>query len=209
MVKGNDMSNAPTFEQMLKSNMRWRSEYKDVGIELSFHGYVTAAEDKWSHVDHGTWCYYLILNELMFNATDWKKLRFFPNFNDYGHETYDYWNFPDVDFHSGISFYEVNKQYSRTVKRHIEIVKAGCDYNHLWDSEAGYPDNYESVLFDAKHSVSKLLKQFPNVNKCCGWSGIWDSPENFYLAKNGKMVHNSQIKKLKKDNYDGWLPNDK
>lgn len=199
----------PTYEKMLAGNCRWRSDYKDVGIELSFHGYRPPSErEGMFSYGHGTWCYYIMLNELMFDATDWKKLRFFPHFNDdVSFEVYDYYAFPDVEFHGGITFYEVTKHYNKHVKRHIEVVKAGCDYNHLWDGERGYPDTYESVLFDAERSVCELLKQFPNINYRCGYSGIWDSPSEFFKAKNGRWIHKSRIDELKNLDYmKSWLP---
>lgn len=198
----------PSYEKMLEGNTRWVVPYKDVSIELSFHGYRPPEEREYRGYGHGTWCYYISLNELMFNAMDWKQLRFFPRFDDrMSFETYDYYAFPDVDFHGGITFYEVSKHYNKHVKRHIEVVKAGCDYNHLWDGEAGYPDDYDSVLFDAKHSVDKLLRQFPNINCRCAYCGIWDSPDQFYKAKNGSWIHKSQLEELQKHEFmKTWLP---
>lgn len=199
------MSNAPTIEQYLKGNVRWRETYKGIGIELSFHGYTKAGETPYEDITHGTWCYYLLLNELMFRPEDWEQMLFTPYISDFGRETYDYYNFPDVDFHSGITFYEVTDYYDGKVKRRVNTIKVGCDYNHLWDREAGYPDNYDSVLFDAKRSVSKLLERFPDVNKRCSYSGIWDRPEKFYTAKGGMTVHESYEEKLREDGWENWL----
>lgn len=186
----------PTYEEMLKGCVRWSSRYKDVGIELTFHGYYP------EHGMKGIWCYYLVLNEEMFYEDDWKKLVMPVREDD--PRFHNYYEFPDVDFHAGITFYEIT---SHTAKdgRSISVIKAGCDYGHLWDEERGYPDNYDSVLFDAKRSVSKLLELFPNRRMRCAWSGKWDEPDMFYESANGN-VHKSFLEKMKESNYPNWLP---
>lgn len=198
----------PTYEQALKSTMQWRSEHNGVNILLSFHGYIDPKERQEKGYDsygHGIWCYYLLLDERMFEKSDWKKLCFKPKKTEYG-LNYDYHRFPDVNFHGGITFYEVDEHYDHKTSKTFKSVKAGCDYNHLWDHEGGYSDNYDSVLYDAQRSVFRLLKQFPNINRCCKYSGIWDKSDNFYVAKNETLVHVSQIQKLKADNWETWLP---
>ncbi len=185
----------PTYEEALKGTMQWRDNYKDIGILLSFHGY---REGEFQSA--GTWCYYLLIDERMFNSKDWKKMWFKPVMYDWG-MSHEYHHFPDVDFHGGITFYEQGKQYDHKTGKKFKTLKVGCDYAHLWDSERGYPDYYDSVLFDAKHSVTKLLEFFPDVKWRCAYSGIWDDKENFYVAKNGKRIHNS----MKDDiTWDDW-----
>jgi len=195
----------PTYEEMLSGNTRWRSEHEGVGIELSFHGYLPREKREYYDYGHGTWCYYLILDERMFYPKDWKKLCLKATKGKYGLD-YNYYRFPEVEFHCGITFYEVNKHYDHKTGEDYRTVKAGCDYNHLWDKEAGYNDTYESVLFDAKYSARKLLQLFPEVKRRCKYSGIWDDAENFYLAKNGCLVHNTMQDKLREDNWEAWLP---
>jgi hypothetical protein len=185
----------PTYEEALKGTIQWRSDYKDIGILLSFHGYREG-----EHYGQGTWCYYLLIDERMFNSKDWKKMWFKPVMYDWG-MSHEYHHFPDVDFHGGITFYEQGEQYDRKTGKKFKTLKVGCDYAHLWDSERGYPDYYDSVLFDAKHSVSVLLNHFPDVKWKCAYSGIWDDKKNFYVAKNGKRIHNS----MKDDiTWDDW-----
>ena len=176
----------PTYDEALNGTIQWRSEYKDIGILLSFHGY---REDAGYHSE-GTWCYYLLLDERMFKPEDWKKMWFKPKKTEYGLD-HQYHRFPDVDFHCGITFYEQGVTYDRKTYKKIKTLKVGCDYAHYWDLERGYPDHYDSVLFDAKHSVSVLLNHFPDVKWKCAYSGIWDVQENFYVAKNGKTIHNT------------------
>ena len=73
---------------------------------------------------------------------------------------------------------------------------------HRADLPAEKPDlSAESVLFDAKHSVTKLLEFFPDVKWRCAYSGIWDDKENFYVAKNGKRIHNTMADSI---TWDEW-----
>lgn len=192
----------PTYDEILNGGtIQWRSTYKNVNILLAFHGYCKKYGD--SLFDSpGTWCYYLLLDEMMFYQQDWDALYLEPEVTDWGLR-YHYENLPDFDFHGGITFYEVDKYYNRKEKMYLNTIKVGCDYAHLWDSEAGYPDTYDTVLYDAKNTVDRLLEHFPNVRWKCGWSGIWDVPENFYIAKNGMTVHNSQKDKIE---YEQWMP---
>ena len=181
----------PTYEEALNGTIQWRSEYKDIGILLSFHGYREGRE----YHSEGIWTYYLLLDERMFQPEDWKKMWF--KTKNYDH----YHRFPDVDFHCGITFYEQGVTYDRKTYKKIKTLKVGCDYAHYWDLERGYPDHYDSVLFDAKHSVSVLLNHFPDVKWKCAYSGIWDVQENFYVAKNGKTIHNSMKDSIE---WDDW-----
>lgn len=189
----------PSYEQFLKGVTRWSEQHEGVTIELSFHPYQP------EHHMMGTWCYYLLLPEQMFQPKDFKRLVCSQKTYDWG-KSYDYYKFPDLDFHCGITFYEITKVWDKHQNKYMRVIKVGCDYNHLWDNEAGYTDDYDSVLFDAKYSVRKLLDMFPNMNKRCFYCGIWDSPENFYVAKNGALVHNSQKDKLIEDRWTQWLP---
>lgn len=186
----------PDYKQMLKGATRWVERYKGITIELSFHGYDP------DHNVHGIWCYYLLLDEQMFSPEDWAKLLCDRKENGY----YDYMNFPDVSFHGGITFYNVDTYWDRNQNKEFRMIKAGCDYNHLWDSENGYQDNFESVMFDAKYSVSKLLEQFPVHKIRCSWSGIWSYPDEVYETVKGNFARKEFIDKFRQDGYIGWYP---
>lgn len=51
--------------------------------------------------------------------------------------------------------------------------KIGCDYNHLWDEEMGYPDTLSSVKNDAEGTVNEFLEQNTDFHIRCSYSGIW------------------------------------
>lgn len=73
--------------------------------------------------------------------------------------TYDYRNcsLANLDWHGGITY------YSETTHNNGEyvLVKAGCDYQHLYDNETyGMDDCGESIL---ENDGSKILKQFKQM----------------------------------------------
>lgn len=192
----------PTYEEMLNGNVRWREKHRDIHIELSFHGY-----SRGEFPSMGTWCYYLLLDQRMFNADDWNMLVMEKKIVEpYGHISYNYYKFPDVEFHGGITFYEITEHWDNKKRETYNVIKVGCDYNHYWDGERGYPDTYDSVLRDAKDSVDELLDLVNITKLCCAWSGIWDDANMFYEAINGKMVHKSMLDDLKQRDYGEWLP---
>jgi len=193
----------PSHDDFLDCSARWRGEHSGIAYELSWHG-------RSEHNPTGTWCYYLLLTEQQFSPEDWKRLRleredkqFFggPNW----HRHFDYDSFPDLKAHGGWTWGEMTVFLGRDGKEY-EHVKVGCDYAHLWDREAGYPDTRSSVEFDAKQSIDILTRMFPNRRERCGYCGMYDESSQFYTAINGARVHQSQIGKLRETGWEKWLP---
>lgn len=195
----------PDYKTLLKSATTWREEHRGVSIQLSHHGYRDGTEYEGASPEPGTWCYYLLLTEQMFRPEDWAKLVCAERETDWG-RTYDYENFPDVDFHGGITFYEINIGWDKHQKRKVQTIKAGCDYNHSWDCDGGYWHNYDAVLGDAKASVDSLIEQFPGRLERCGYCGLWDEPSEFYTARNGRRIHKSQQAEFSEERWAMWLP---
>lgn len=190
----------PTYSELLSGATRWIFRDLEIPYELAFHGYSEDAR----FPSAGTWCYYLLLAEQQFLPEDWAKLCFEPEIRNWG-QTYPYHQFPDIDFHGGVTFYEIKEVWDKQLAKKMRVVKVGCDYNHLWDSERGYPDTLENVKLDAQRSVRELLDLFPNRNKRCEYSGRWDAASEFYTAKNGRTVHNSFAATFE-DGWDSWRP---
>lgn len=179
----------PDYKRLLKGVTTWRENYRGVAISLSHHGYMDGTEYPGAQAQPGTWCYYLHLMEEMFRPEDWSEMWVDEVSRDWG-ISYAYENFPDVDFHGGITFYERNNDgWDKAKKQRIGRIKVGCDYAHLWNSEMGYPDTYESVLMDAKRTVDELLELFPDRRTRCEYSGVWGEADEFYKAANGRTVH--------------------
>lgn len=191
----------PDYETLLHGATTWYETYRDIQIELSFHRYRSEGP-----VPHpGTWCYYLRLVECAFSPEDWRKLVVPSDVHDFG-VSYDYYKFPDLDFYGGVTFYKMHEGFDRLHKRPCQLIKVGCDYAHLWDMERGYPDDYESVLRDAKRSVDVLLEMFPDIHTLCAYSGLWDVDANFYVARNGKKVHKNYAEKIAERGDSPWSP---
>lgn len=188
----------PSHEDFLAASCKWHGEHKGIRYELNWHG-------RSDYSPQGTWCWYIMVTSEQFYTEDWLKLRLdkkdaqmFGGGSWHRHWSYD--SFPDLDAHGGWTWGEQSTYLGRDGKEH-EHVKVGCDYQHLWDRERGYPDSRSSVEFDVKQSIDKLVAMFPKRRERCGYSGMHDDSEQFYTAKNGARVHKSQQDKLRND---GW-----
>jgi hypothetical protein len=194
----------PSLEDFLQSSARWIGDHKGIRYELSWHGLS-------EYNEQGTWCWYLHLFSEQFNANDWAKLRLDredkqmlgPNW----HRHYNYDGFPDLDAHGGWTFGELDIYLGKDGKEY-EHVKIGCDYAHLWDRENGYWQGREAIEQDAKRSIDLLCEMFPARRQRCGYSGKYDDLENFYTARNGKLIHNSHRGEFSDEHWPQWQPAD-
>ena len=146
---------------------------------------------------YGIWNYYLHINEQLFqNPADFEQFwlpRKLKEFGESQYASYDYYIDPitALDFHAGPTFYEPSTFFDRNTGKDYRTVKVGCDYSHLWDQEAGYPDTLASVRADAERSCRLLFEAYPH-NRRCAYSGIVDHPNNFFETNAGWWVHNSK-----------------
>lgn len=194
----------PNYKTLLRGTTIWREEHQGVSISLSHHAYRDGTEYEGAEPTPGTWCYYLHLTEQMFRPDDWAKLWMPERETDWG-IMHDYDRFPDVDFRGGCTFYETGTIWDKHRKTTLRTVKVGCDYGHSWDRDRGYPDTYKTVLHDAKHSIDRLLEQFPDRMTRCVYSGIWGERTEFYIAVNGRTIHRSHADKFE-DGWAAWRP---
>lgn len=191
----------PSHENFLTGSSRWHGSYKGIGYELSWHG-------KSDYSPQGTWCWYIMISDEQFYTEDWLKLRLGKQDQElYGswRRHWDYDNFPDLEAHGGWTYGEMSFHLGRDGKEH-EHVKVGCDYNHSWDGEMGYPNGKEDLERDVKRSIDALVAMFPKRRERCSYCGKFDDSDQFYTARNGNRVHNSQLDKLRETGWDGWLP---
>ena len=182
----------PTRDEFLKGSTQWRFDNDGIPYIVAYHGY--SDDPKWPHP--GIWCYYLLIDELLFEAKDFKKMVMKRRKNYWG-MAYDYHSFPDFHFHGGVTFYEINKSWDKKNKKEVRCLKVGCDYNHLWDEEVGYHYSLDSVKIDAELSIARLNEMFPNRKLLCKYSGWVDTKENFYVSKNGWTIHKNFLNKIK------------
>lgn len=190
----------PTYEELLKGATTWRGSHLGVSYQLSHHGHRTGDEYKDARPNPGTWCYYLLIPEQMIphRWADFAVAR--KDGSDYA-EPGPGWN--EVEFDSGITWSSNEPYWDRKTAREWGLSKVGCDYAHIWHEERGYPDSYNSVEFDAKRTVESFVKAVPDRLRRSDYSGVWAAPSEFYIARNGSLVHNSdQVD----PQWTGWLP---
>lgn len=194
----------PTLEDYLKSAARWNLTHQNVKIEISHHGVS-------EYSPAGTWCYYLLIDQRMFQRPEDWALFDFPvetkQWTTSFHQHYPYERCPDLNWHGEATFGERNEAICNKTGKPYSWVKIGCDYAHLWDRERGFPDDLASVTADAKRSAEVLCQRYPQ-NERCGYSGLIDHPDRFYTAKNGARVHVSQVERFQDGKSPTWLPAD-
>lgn len=191
----------PLLEDFLGSAAKWQGEHNGISYELSWHG-------RSEYSPEGTWCWYITLRSQQFSTEDWLKLRLTREDKEFAgswRRHWDYDSFPDLEAHGGWTFGEMNTYLGRDGKEY-ETIKVGCDYAHLWDRESGYYEGKQQIERDAKHSIDLFCQMFPGRRDRCDYCGIYDEPEGFYTARNGRRVHKSQEEKLRDGTWDGWLP---
>jgi hypothetical protein len=189
----------PTYEEFLLGSTVWRGEREGVSYTLNHHGYRRGDEYKFSEYHPGIWTYYLLIPEQMFphRWADFACKRDERGWQEHGpaftHEMFD----------SEITWSSSEPYWCRKTERMWDAAKVGCDYNHLWHHERGYPDTYQSVKRDAEKTVDAFLAANPDRRFRCGYSGIWGEGDEFYTAVNGSLVHRTcEID----PEWKGWLP---
>lgn len=136
---------------------KYREEYRGINIEASRHwreGYGPSGGRK------EVWCFYIYLAAEMFpehlRSQVWLAKK--PP-NEFGSRFYDYSDtlISNLDWHCGMTWY--SKESSEDDE--FRAVKAGCDYDHIWD-EGGYY-SAASVLADARRCVDSLFVTVPEL----------------------------------------------
>lgn len=132
---------------------QWRGTHRGIPFSIKRH-----TGGGFSDNTHNIWCYYLYLTPDNFSKEDWEKILQPP----YQIAISDRWYYSAdalevCDFQGGITWCDVSCQPCAPDKVRLEV---GCDYNHLWDSERGYPYTLSDILFDAKTSIDKLHQNF-------------------------------------------------
>jgi hypothetical protein len=188
----------PTYEEMLKGTTTWKGSHHGIGYLLSHHGHRRGDEYEHAAPYPGTWCYYLLIPEQMLphRWQDFACIRSDSGFEQAGPA----WD--NVNFNSGITWSSSEPYWDRKTARQWDASKVGCDYAHLWHCERGYLDTFSSVEFDAKRTVESFIEAAPDRLVRSQYSGVWASPAEFYTARNGSLVHQSDAIDPQ---WSGWL----
>ena len=188
----------PPIEQLLKGVTTWHETHRGISIEIRYAGY--RFPDKWGEGSAGTWCYYLHINEGALKPTNWKKLsKSYTTDEGRSYIEEDFWN--NIYWHGGVTYaQEHEKYYDRAQQQMMRSIKIGCDFGHHFDQHNIY--EYEDILREAHRTVDEFLAII-DVKTKCDWSGVYDVPENFYTAINGRTIH---IAANIPDDFDQWKP---
>ncbi len=170
-----------TYEELLSGNTQWTVRKDGASVLISYHGYRESSDEFLNHP--GIWCYYLMIPQQMYSHR-WYDFR--PILSQYGYD-FNSNGFSHDIFDSEITWASLERYIHHGTE--YELTKVGCDYNHLYHSERGFVDTFESVKRDALLTLDKFIKQNPDYKVRSYWSGKWDNQDKFYLAQNGTMIH--------------------
>lgn len=191
----------PTLNELLLGSTVWRKDHNGVSFSLNFHGHRTGNEYPNAEPHPGIWCYYLLIPEQMYSHrwADFAVTRNERGYTDHGP------GFEHDMFDSEITWASSEPYWDRKTERMWDGAKVGCDYNHLWHHERGYPDSFASVTLDAQRTVEAFLAKHPDRRLRCEYSGLWGEAGDFYTATNGRRVHRSQEDQFR-DGWAAWRP---
>lgn len=151
----------------LRYKKLWTTSYNDIAIEIAFWGEGVMNEG------NGMWNYYISVNEDQLSADDFEKLwlpvdRLMDRSS--GRKTPCYGEYDSLlgglHWNGGITYYRKYADPDTGFRR----IKAGCDYGHLWDMEAGYPYNVDRISADARRTADDL-RQLLKFKRKCSYSG--------------------------------------
>lgn len=153
----------------LKHTDKWNAVYKGIHYEISRRTLGKSGDHFMP--EHSAWCYYLFLNADQ--VPEDLRPRFFltPDLTakPWAAFKWDQTAFYELEtWHSGMTYYGTELHDGR-----IQIVKAGCDYDHLWDQEAGWPYSIERLDSDARRTIDELREKFPGLLGRCNYTGKW------------------------------------
>jgi len=115
---------------------------------------------------HCQWCYYLYLHLKQFSDESLRKTLWVPARSNAWISVWDYSKctfFDGLSWNGGMTFYD--KHIAPNKDRVIEV---GCDYDHLWDRERGYPATLQGVSRDAMATIDDIHEQTEYLIRCLG-----------------------------------------
>ena len=193
----------PTIDEFTqrRAHTRWNGEHRDIPYSISFWGYQDGTDSLDRDGPHGIWNFYLLLSEPQWRPNEFTSFLAPPSTDERltrrGQKHWEYHEsaLVNLDWHSDMTFYEITGDVP------YRVVKAGCDYNHLWDAEAGYPARLETVEADARRCVDSLLVHVAPLVRC-RYSGEYGELEEMVPTKwPGKYV----LAKVRNKVWDSWF----
>lgn len=166
----------------------WKGEHRGVNYEICHWG--KSKDGSGICEGHGMWNYYITINQDQLSPDEFKRVwlrvkRWYERSSGRKMLCHDYYNsiLENGDFHGGITHY--SKHICPDEK--YRWIKVGCDYGHLWDMEAGYPYDIQSVQRDAKRTIDNLCMVF-KFKVHCFYMGTYHYPEEMIELENGRLI---------------------
>jgi len=145
-------------KKKLEYKEEWRGEHEGITFLISRHS---------NHDRESCWCFYILLPieaipeaergawvvEADMDVKPWAR--------------YDYTEsrWADLVWHGGITYYDCMDG---------EVIKAGCDYSHLFDEGCHY--DVEELAHDARACIDSLRERLA-VRWRSNWDGSWHATE--------------------------------
>lgn len=141
---------------------RWRGDYRGVTFLVQFE----VRERDWREPE--PWTHYIIVGEQQI-PIEWrdrlflepKVERWFPTSPERVCFDYMQSSLADLKWHGGITFYDL----VCAVPGH-RVLKAGCDYSHLFDMESG-GYTVETCAAEARATIDSLHEMVPGIRAWC------------------------------------------
>ena len=177
----------------LRHKETWTTTYRGIAIEIA----------KWfmDGLRSGptpVWNYYLLIHEQsvpydqrsrIFLKGKWERL-----FGSRPRLTYNYMScgaLCNLTWHGGITLYDIEGGMHGAPR----IVRAGCDYHHLWDE--GLESSYDvaQVLQDARNTADGLREAMPSLRYWCSYLGTWHDESDGLINEDGTFMSNEGLAK--------------
>ena len=165
-------------EIILKHADEWQGEYREIAFSIRHWGHSEFTPD-------GIWNYYLYvpIERLPEDARDvWlqypRTFSRMPRKNRQPVLYRPYGDLPDLELHSGCTFYRVIED-----DMNAPVGRVGCDYNHAWDQGCCY--NEQQLLCAAKHSIDALWEVYPGMLHRCRYCYSYHPASEGHETKRG------------------------
>ena len=153
----------------------WRGTHRGVNLEVSRRiiGGTELSEE------YPAWAHYITLHEMavperLHDAIFLPRQDGRPHWNEY---EYGESMLAELYWHYGITYFAYMEREPGD-----RVIKAGCDYSHLWDMEAGYPYDEQGVAREACDTIDSLWTAIPDLLVRCGKTGKWIPAETAKAA---------------------------
>ena len=172
---------------------RWDGNYRGVYFRISTHRLSEKSDPEWPELTKDNWAFYIYLIERQCPVDYWEAIWLEPKRERGGWLNYPYYACPlaDLEWHCGMTWYSKENGPDEE----FGIVKAGCDYGHLWDE--GYTYSVEGIKREVMACIDSLHEQTQILWRCsaCDEYGLPDGTG--FVTRDGYFLHSDCVRKQK------------